>query len=64
MKPQFHTLKGWKASTVGIASWDALPEEAKTYIRFLEEQMGVPVSILSTGPDRAETLILQDPFSS
>ncbi|MBN2606149.1 MAG: adenylosuccinate synthase [Thiotrichales bacterium] len=62
--PHYQTLKGWKTSTVGIASWDALPEEAKTYIQFLEAQMGVPVAILSTGPDRAETLILSDPFES
>lgn len=64
VEPQYVTLKGWQTSTVGIDSWEGLPEEAKTYIRFLEEQVGVPVSILSTGPDRSETLILQDPFAS
>jgi len=63
VKPHYETLKGWNTSTVGIASWEALPEEAKVYIRFLEKEMGVPVSILSTGPDRSETLVLQDPFA-
>ncbi len=61
-KPIYETLPGWKESTVGIREWDALPAAAKDYIRFIEAQVGVPVAILSTGPDRAETLILQDPF--
>ncbi|MBF6056988.1 MULTISPECIES: adenylosuccinate synthase [Thiomicrorhabdus] len=61
--PNYVTMPGWKCSTVGIASWDVLPKEAQDYIRFLEKEVGVPVSILSTGPDRAETLILQDPFA-
>lgn len=62
VEPHYETLKGWKTSTVGVSSWEALPEEAKAYIQFLEKEMGVPVAILSTGPDRAETLVLQDPF--
>ncbi len=61
-KPVYETLPGWQVSTEGVSSWKALPQAAKDYIAFLEEQVGVPVSILSTGPDRAETLILQDPF--
>lgn len=61
--PVYVTMPGWQTSTVGIESWDALPQEAKDYIRFLEEQVGVKVSILSTGPDRAETLVIDDPFA-
>ncbi|HID01534.1 MAG TPA: adenylosuccinate synthase, partial [Piscirickettsiaceae bacterium] len=61
-QPIYETLPGWQESTVGIRDWDALPQAAKDYIRFIEDQVGVPVAILSTGPDRAETLILQDPF--
>lgn len=57
------TMPGWQTSTVGIESWDALPEEAKNYIQFLEKEVGVPVSILSTGPDRSETLVIADPFA-
>jgi len=60
--PNFVTMPGWNTSTVGIESWDALPQEAKDYIRFLEAEVGVPVSILSTGPDRSETLVITDPF--
>jgi adenylosuccinate synthase len=55
-------LPGWQTSTVGINSWDGLPEAAQAYIRFLEKQVGKPVAILSTGPDRNETLILDNPF--
>ncbi len=61
--PVFTKMPGWKTSTVGIKSWDDLPQAAKNYIRYLEEEVGVPVAILSTGPDRAETLILQDVFA-
>lgn len=61
--PNYVTMPGWNTSTVGVASWDALPQEAKDYIRFLEQEVGVPVSILSTGPDRSETLVINDPFA-
>jgi adenylosuccinate synthase len=61
--PIYETLPGWQAPTVGVDSWDGLPENAKRYIRYIEQQVGVVVAILSTGPDRAETLILQDPFA-
>jgi adenylosuccinate synthase len=61
-EPNYVSMPGWKTSTVGIQSWDALPDAAKNYIRFLEKEVGVPVSILSTGPDRAETLVIEDPF--
>ena len=56
-------MPGWQTSTVGVESWDALPEEAKSYIQFLEKEVGIPVSILSTGPDRSETLVITDPFA-
>ncbi len=62
VEPQYVTMKGWQTSTVGVSSWESLPVEAQDYIRFLEKEMDVPVSILSTGPDRAETLVLADPF--
>ncbi len=60
--PIYETLPGWRQSTEGVREWDALPQAARDYIRFIEEQVGVPVAILSTGPERNETLILQDPF--
>lgn len=62
VEPQYQAMKGWQTSTVGVKCWDDLPIEAQEYIRYLEKEMGVPVAILSTGPDRSETLILEDPF--
>lgn len=61
--PHYVSMPGWQASTVGCHDWDALPQAAQNYVRFLEEQVGVPVHILSTGPDRDETLIIEDPFA-
>ncbi len=62
VEPQYQTMPGWKTSTVSVSCWEDLPAAAQDYIRFLEQEIGVPVAILSTGPDRAETLIIQDPF--
>ncbi len=64
VEPQYTTLKGWQKPTVGCSSWEDLPVEAQKYIRFLEKEMGVEVSILSTGPDRSETLVIKDPFEN
>ena len=63
-RPVYQELPGWSENTVGAASFEALPENAQRYIRFLEEQVGVPVDIISTGPDRKETIVLRDPFKS
>jgi adenylosuccinate synthase len=48
---------------LGIRSFDELPQAAKNFIRKIEEVVGVPVDIVSTGPDRNETIILRDPFT-
>ena len=61
-KPVYVELPGWTESTVGAENFDALPENAQKYIRFLEEQVGIPVDIISTGPDRNETIVIRDPF--
>ena len=57
IEPQFRTMKGWKRSTVGCTEFEDLPAEAKSYIRFLEDETGAPVSIVSTGPRREETVV-------
>jgi|TARA_B100000073_G_scaffold339059_1_gene336955 adenylosuccinate synthase len=54
--------KGWMTSTYGITDHELLPKEAKNYIKRIEELVGVPVIQISTGPDRDETITLQDPF--
>ncbi len=61
-KPIYIEMPGWKSSTIGTDSFDSLPIEAQNYIRKIEQLSGLPVDILSTGPDRDETLILNNPF--
>jgi adenylosuccinate synthase len=60
--PVYIEMPGWQASTVGATSFEVLPIEAKNYIQKIEELANLPVDILSTGPDRSETLILKHPF--
>ena len=62
-KPIYETLPGWKESTFGVKEYDALPENAKRYLKRIEEVCGAPVTIISTGPDRDETILLQHPFA-
>ncbi len=64
LQPIYQELPGWSESTVGAKSMDELPENARAYIRYIEETVEVPVDIISTGPDRAETIILRHPFSA
>ena len=60
--PIYETLAGWTESTFGVKSYDALPENAKKYLKRIEEVCGAPVAIVSTGPDREETILIQHPF--
>jgi adenylosuccinate synthase len=61
--PIYEELPGWSESTLGAKSLQALPANAQAYIRYVEEKLGVPIDIISTGPDRAETIILRHPFA-
>jgi len=63
LEPIYEELPGWSESTVGAKSLDALPENARRYIEFIENAIEVPVDIISTGPDREETITLRHPFS-
>ena len=56
-KPVYRTFRGWKRSTVGVTSYDQLPAAAKEYIRFIETEIGCPITIISTGPRREETIV-------
>ncbi|OUN23444.1 adenylosuccinate synthase [Pseudoflavonifractor sp. An85] len=58
-KPVFETLPGWKCDVRGITDFDALPEQAKGYVKFLESHIGVPITIVSTGPKRHEIALRQ-----
>ena len=62
--PIYETLPGWSESTFGVKEFDKLPEAARRYVRRVEEVTEVPVDIISTGPDRTETMILRDPFDA
>ena len=64
LEPIYEDLPGWTESTVGAKSLDELPENARAYIRYIESAIEVPVDIISTGPDREETIILRHPFAA
>ncbi|WP_097460060.1 adenylosuccinate synthase [Mangrovitalea sediminis] len=64
IEPIYEELPGWQESTVGLRSFDELPANAQAYIRFLEQQIEAPIDIISTGPDRVETITLRHPFLS
>ncbi|GAB1261683.1 adenylosuccinate synthase [Aurantivibrio plasticivorans] len=61
--PVYEEMPGWTDTTVGVKKYEDLPKEATDYIKRLEELVGVPVDIISTGPDRVETIVLRNPFS-
>ncbi|MDP3560075.1 MAG: adenylosuccinate synthase [Legionellaceae bacterium] len=63
MKPVYEILPGWSGSTASVTEWDQLPENAVRYIRRIEELLGIPVDILSTGAERDATMILRNPFA-
>lgn len=64
VQPIYETLPGWTESTVGLQKMDDLPPQALAYIRRLEVLVGIPVDIVSTGPDRVETIVLRHPFDA
>ena len=61
--PVYESMSGWQDSTVGVRSLDALPTAARAYIQRMESVCGVPVDMISTGPDRDETIVLRHPFN-
>ncbi|HEX4243580.1 MAG TPA: adenylosuccinate synthase [Steroidobacteraceae bacterium] len=58
----YEELPGWKESTVGIKRYEELPERARSYLDRLQSLVGVPITIISTGPDRDQTIIRRNPF--
>jgi adenylosuccinate synthase len=60
--PVYESVPGWRESTVGLRELDAMPENARRYIQRIEELVGAPIDIISTGPDRVETIVLRHPF--
>ena len=61
-EPIYEKMPGWAESTAGVTSWDKLPQNAMDYLRRIEDVVRVPIDIVSTGPDREETIILNQTF--
>ncbi|KKM58259.1 adenylosuccinate synthase [Yersinia pestis] len=64
IEPIYETMPGWSETTFGVKEHRKLPQAALNYIQRVEELTGVPIDIISTGPDRDETMILRDPFDA
>lgn len=62
IEPVYESMAGWKQSTFGITCYEELPSQAKAYIKRIEQLTETPIDIVSTGPDRMQTMILKDPF--
>ncbi len=62
-EPVYEAQPGWKESTVGIKSHQALPKGARDYLKRIEDLAGVPIDLISTGPERDETIVLRHPFA-
>lgn len=60
--PVYETMEGWSESTRGARSWSELPAAAVKYVKHIEELIGAPVTLLSTSPERDDTILMQDPF--
>jgi len=60
--PVYKTLPGWKETTAGARTWADLPAPAVKYVRHIEELIGAPVALLSTSPEREDTILVKDPF--
>jgi len=63
-EPVFETFPGWTETTFGATSWDALPANARAYLKRVEEVIGAPIDMVSTGPDREHTIVLRHPYSA
>jgi adenylosuccinate synthase len=64
VEPVYETFEGWQAATAGARSWAQLPAQAIKYIRHVEELVGCPVALLSTSPEREDTILMHNPFEN
>ena len=63
-KPLYETFAGWTQSTFGITDWNALPPNARRYLERVQDFIGAPIDMVSTGPDRAHTIVLRHPYTA
>jgi adenylosuccinate synthase len=64
IKPIYETIEGWKEPTANARSWADLPAQAIKYVRLVEELVGCPIALLSTSPEREDTILVQNPFEA
>jgi adenylosuccinate synthase len=64
VEPVYETIEGWQATTAGARSWAELPAQAIKYVRRIEELVGCPVAMVSTSPEREDTILVQNPFEA
>jgi len=64
LEPIYEIMEGWQDSTAGARTWNDLPAQAVKYVRHVEELIGAPVALLSTSPEREDTILVTDPFQS
>jgi adenylosuccinate synthase len=57
-RPVYETLPGWREDLTGVRRWTDLPEAARKYVQFLANQVGVPASVVSVGPERRQTIMV------
>ncbi|MCL4745137.1 MAG: adenylosuccinate synthetase, partial [Burkholderiaceae bacterium] len=62
LEPVFEELPGWSDTTFGVRAWQGLPANAQAYLRRLAELVEAPIDIVSTGPERDETILVRHPF--
>jgi len=62
VEPIYESLPGWSETSYGARSWADLPANAVRYVRYIEELIGAPVTLLSTSPERDDTILMRDPF--
>jgi len=63
VEPVYETMEGWRDSTAGARTWNDLPAQAVKYVRHVEELIGAPIALLSTSPERDDTILVRDPFT-
>ena len=60
--PVYETLAGWQEASVGVKQYQDLPQNAQVYLDRIEALCGIPIDVISTGPDRDHTIVLRNPF--
>jgi adenylosuccinate synthase len=63
-EPIYEEMPGWRDSTVGVQRYEDLPANARAYLRRMETLADAPIDMISTGPDRVDTIVLRDPFTT